>query len=326
MNLQSYRKEVWLLLHKKDTAEMETAAVRLYMDESGGTDPNTPHAVVGAFLIQRSRFLTFEGRWERMLARHGINPPLHMKEFGRPHGRFASMPDECRNELMIDAVSLIETYKVGSLSVSLSNQDFERLVTEEVRNLFGVYAMCFMWAALLTHVLAKRAKFMHRIPYILDSGNPHASHVRAAHASMMYMQKLGTFLNVGGLLFEDDELFGSLQAADVIAWGARKRAGGISIPYPFDPINQIFDDRVRHAEAKWFEEWLSELGEGLSRSIAEMKEEQARTGEFERFDETMQRLVKVPHSAIKAKLDAEKAAKKRKPKRTSASDRASGKD
>jgi hypothetical protein len=38
----------------------------------------------------------------------------------------------------------------------------------------------------------------------------------------------------------------------------------------------------------------------------------------------MHELIKVPHSAIKAKLDAEKAAKKRKPKRTSASDRASG--
>lgn len=48
--------------------------------------------------------------------------------------------------------------------------------------------------------------------------------------------------------------------------------------------------------------------------------------EFEKFNNTMRKLVKVPHSEIKAKLDAEKAAKKRKPKRTSASDRASGGD
>jgi hypothetical protein len=45
--------------------------------------------------------------------------------------------------------------------------------------------------------------------------------------------------------------------------------------------------------------------------------------EFERFDSTMRKLMKVPHSTIKAKLEAEKAAKKRKPKRTSASGRAS---
>ena len=44
--------------------------------------------------------------------------------------------------------------------------------------------------------------------------------------------------------------------------------------------------------------------------------------EFENFDDTMRQLLKVPHAKLKAALDAEKAAKKRKP-RTSASGRAS---
>jgi hypothetical protein len=44
--------------------------------------------------------------------------------------------------------------------------------------------------------------------------------------------------------------------------------------------------------------------------------------EFEKFDTSMRALLKVPHSEIKSKLDAEKAAKKRKTKKTSASDRA----
>jgi hypothetical protein len=44
--------------------------------------------------------------------------------------------------------------------------------------------------------------------------------------------------------------------------------------------------------------------------------------EFEKFDRTMRELMKVPHSDIKAKLDAEKKAKKRKHKKNSASDRA----
>ena len=45
--------------------------------------------------------------------------------------------------------------------------------------------------------------------------------------------------------------------------------------------------------------------------------------EFNNFDATMKRLIRVPHDEIKAKLDAEKAAKKRKSKRASASDRES---
>jgi len=50
------------------------------------------------------------------------------------------------------------------------------------------------------------------------------------------------------------------------------------------------------------------------------------TPEYERFDSLMRLLIKVPHSEIKAKLDAEKRAKERKKKRkstTSASGRAS---
>jgi hypothetical protein len=44
--------------------------------------------------------------------------------------------------------------------------------------------------------------------------------------------------------------------------------------------------------------------------------------EFEKFDNFMRRLIAVPHSEIKAKLDAEKKAKKRKKARASASGRA----
>ena len=49
--------------------------------------------------------------------------------------------------------------------------------------------------------------------------------------------------------------------------------------------------------------------------------------EFEKFNQTMRKLISVPHSEIKAKLDSEKAAKKQKVKKLSVSDRAlDGKD
>ena len=43
--------------------------------------------------------------------------------------------------------------------------------------------------------------------------------------------------------------------------------------------------------------------------------------EFRRFERTVEELLKVPHSEIKAKLDAEKAAKKRKKSRKSSASR-----
>ena len=47
-----------------------------------------------------------------------------------------------------------------------------------------------------------------------------------------------------------------------------------------------------------------------------------KSGEFSKFDRTMRELIKVPRSELKAKLDAEKKSKKRKPRKVSASGRA----
>ncbi len=47
--------------------------------------------------------------------------------------------------------------------------------------------------------------------------------------------------------------------------------------------------------------------------------------ETEKFNDVMDRLLSVPHSELKKKLDEEKQAKKKKPVKTSSSDRASGK-
>lgn len=49
-----------------------------------------------------------------------------------------------------------------------------------------------------------------------------------------------------------------------------------------------------------------------------------RPNEFEAFDRTMRDLISVPHSDIKAALDAEKAAKKQKKKRKANKPSASG--
>ena len=53
--------------------------------------------------------------------------------------------------------------------------------------------------------------------------------------------------------------------------------------------------------------------------------ETAMKSQFDRFDATMRQLIRVPHDRLKAELEAEKQAKgkKRKPKKTSASGRAS---
>lgn len=264
MSKSQYRKEVWLVMHNSESPEKETAAIRLYLDESGGDDPGTPHAVVGGVLIKRSKFLVFEDAWDRMLETHGIEPPLHMKEFGRPHGRFSGMSNCCRRELFIEVAELINSHKLFSLAATLSNEQYKSLCPKEARDIFSVYGMCFNLIVMLNDRLASHLEYSDRIPFILDSGNPYADHVRQAHAAIIEAQKT-KFRHLGSLTFEDDRDFGILQAADVVAWGVRRRATNIPLRSPFDPIEKIIDVENNHFEHSWKAEWLGTLGDSLRR-------------------------------------------------------------
>lgn len=253
--------------HESDHPDLETAALRMYADESGGDDPGTPHAVVGGMLISRKRFLEFEDQWDELLRGHGVEPPLHMKEFGKD-GRFANLSACCRKQLIDEAVSLITIYRVGSISISLSNSDFKKNFPAKGRKKFGVYGMCFSLFVMATHGAAKSNHYTERIPYILDDGNPHKHHVLVAHSNIMKLQRAGEEFNVGSLTLDDDAVWGMLQAADLISWGARRRASALPIAKPFESINKIFRAKC-HIEDGWRPEWLKQLGTHLVKLIDE---------------------------------------------------------
>jgi len=247
-----------------DAPDLETSILRMYADESGGDDPGTPHAVIGGLLVNRKKALAFEEKWDQLLQGYGISPPLHMKEFGKD-GRFGKMSRCCRKQLVDEAVGLIMSHRTASQSVSLSNQEFKASFPKEVRDVFGVYGMCFALFAMGAHYSAIKNNYPLPIPYILDDGNPYKQHVVSGHASVMLIQRQGMPLHMGSLTFDDDAVWGLLQAADLIAWGARRRATKIPLKGAFESINKIFDDH--HNEAEWRPEWLQESAMRLSNSI-----------------------------------------------------------
>jgi hypothetical protein len=254
---------------KSDTANDEIPAVRLYLDESGGDDPGTPHAVVGGVLIRHSFLLHFEDEWDQMLDAHGITPPVHMREFGT-HGRFANISPCCRREFFLEIAELINCHKIASMAATLGNEEYKANVDEKVREEFSVYGMCFILAAVMNHKLAATKSYGKRIAFILDTGNPHKDHVVKAHATMIEWQK-DSFLNVGGLYFEDDRNLGILQAADIVAWGARRRRTGKPFGYAFEPINSILNRQEGHGEADWKAGWLKEVSEAVMKRYLKAK-------------------------------------------------------
>jgi len=258
-------------MHGSGGSLQETAAVRLYLDESGGPDPGTPQAIVGGMLINYSRFLSFEDVWEGILERHGIAPPLHMKEFARPDGALASIPDSCRFELFTEIAEAINYHKIYSISAITGNDDYRRYVSKEVRDKFGVYGMGFLLAATMNHKMAQAHRYTGRIPFILDTGNPKKGQIAKAHEEMILIQRQ-VFLHVGGLHFEDDRDFGILQAADVIAWGARRRASKKPFGIGLTPIERILDSDRGHVEMTWEIGWMNEVNENLKKNYLVLRD------------------------------------------------------
>ena len=259
----AYRREVWLLLHNSESSTNETAAVRLYLDESG-TDESSPQAVVGGLLINYSHYLNFEQTWDEILADHGITPPLHMKEFGKDR-RLGAISRCCRKELFVRVVELIRSHRVGTLEATLSPREYVDNLPKPIRDHMSIYGMCFSVAAVQNHRLAETANYQGRIPFIMDAGNPYAEHVRIAHRNFLQLQREGGSLHAGGLYFDDDAEFGVLQAADVIAWGVRRIASGLAMPPGMEPIQDLFDSN--HSRADFKAEWMKLLTETFIKSL-----------------------------------------------------------
>jgi len=257
-------------MHGSGSSLQETAAVRLYLDDSGSEDPGTPWAVIGGMLINYSNFDSFEVQWEDLLARYSIENPLHMKEFGKD-GRFADIQNSCRYKLFSEVAELVEAHKIFSIGANINNSEYQKTFSKELRSTIGYYGMCFIMLVQMNHQMAEHYKYPHRIPFILDLGNPKKEHVVKSHAEIMNWQKQGTYFHVGGLHFEDDRDFGILQAADVIAWGVRRRATGHYFPRAFTPILRMLDKEKGHAEADWKSEWMQGLNESLMHQYREME-------------------------------------------------------
>ncbi len=253
-------------MHNCYDADRETAAVRLYLDESD----DQIHAVLGGMLINYSFFPHFEEAWDRMLETHNIQPPLHMKEFGRPHGRFAQMDDCCRHNLFLEVAELVNYQKLASLDAAIRTSEYNQYLPERVRGKFSLYGMCFVMTVAINRRLAEAKKYQKEIAFILDTGNSKKGHVVEAHGEMMKMHKIES-MNLGTLAFTDDTNLGVLQAADVIAWGARRRTSGVAFGHAFEPINKIIKEENGHFHTPFEPAWLKELGESLEAKIERME-------------------------------------------------------
>ena len=220
----------------------------------------SPTAVVGGILLQSDAFFWLDVAWQKILEKHGIEPPLHMTEF-RPNGRFRDLRHDARRTLFSDLVRAINEHKTATIAATLSTDQYRRHFSELYRQKdFGVYGSCFILLAVLQGKYAQKEGYKDEIPFILDSGNNYRRHVVEAHSFLREHFQPSQFANVGGLAFDTDEKVRALQAADLVSWSVRRRIAD-KFNNGFETLVDIFNPP--HIEQPFEAGWMEDIATRL---------------------------------------------------------------
>src|SRR5271155_5818064 len=240
MKRNSQAEDLWFLMHHSDDPRRLSLAVTCYCDDSGSHDESLV-AVVGATLMNKPRFIEFNQDWEKILKEFRIKG-IHMREFGRPHGRYCTMPDEMKKALFTSVAKTINLKKDYSISVAVPQWNYATLMTVPVcKELMGPYAMAFFVLALINQTCSLQRGYNNRIAYLVDKGNDrHHEQLQGAHSVMLHLEKEQNQRLTGVMAADLDDNNFALQAADVVAWSYHRRLESGVLEDPFSPLLAIF--------------------------------------------------------------------------------------
>ncbi|MGA8573528.1 MAG: DUF3800 domain-containing protein [Desulfobaccales bacterium] len=265
----SYIDDLWWVMHRSDDPNKQALVVTCYLDDSG-TDDLSPYTVVAGLLLNKYNLKLFEDIWPALLKDHNVKPILHMKDFANPKLPYKWWDYEKKYALFADVVAIINKLKIHSVAATINQSQFNTIMNQDIKETMGIYAMCYMACVFTTHKMAEHSKYYDNIAFILDLGTRNTDHVIRAHRGLVNIQKKTPSLigNIGTIAFEDDERVVALQAADIIAWGVRRRLAGLPFRMGYEPIPLLLteDDHLQYPwESKDFQE-IKEHIENLSPS------------------------------------------------------------
>ncbi len=262
---REYSEYLWWVMHHSDDPDRQTLAVTCYLDESG-TDSHNPQAVVAGILFNKQNFMYFEDQWVELLSRYQISPPLHMNEFVEK-GRFGHIRYKDRFNFFSEAVDLINNCKIYSIAATLNKQEYEGHIHKEIRKSFSVYGFCFMLLAYINGCQARYMHFKEKIAYLFDNGAQHKNHIIVARDRILEWEKDQAFANnMGSLTFDGDVKISTLQAADIVAWGARRKISNIALHKGFEPIGNLFNAE-HHLQYGWDSDFLKNFAQEINKIV-----------------------------------------------------------
>jgi len=260
-SIEEYLKYLWFTMHHSDDPNRQAWAfsVRCYLDESG-THDQSPYTVVAGLCLNRNSFISLGKLWNELLRDMQIKPPVHMKEFGRPNGRLGYLTDAQRYLLFANITAIINSHKVYSIAATMDQKQFKEICRLHPKKEMSSYGMCFVLCAYINHKQAEYKKYSHNIAFLMSEISEHKGQILATHAEMKECQKTNPF-HMGSISFDDPINVPALQAADIIAWGVRKRLMEESFNQGFEYIEKIFDEN--HLEYPYLEEHFLGISQAL---------------------------------------------------------------
>ena len=239
----SYARELWFTMHHSYRPDLAAMPLEAYYDDSG-TDATSRTTVIGGPVMSEQAFVEFEEKWSLLLESYDIPHPLHMKDFFQK-GKHGGLPTNVKRELFGKVAKLINKFKFFSISVGVSQVDFNAAIEGKIRQkLIGPYAFAFFNAVITNRKICSQSTLYKKrtISYLLDHGSAGKSQLLAAHGVIANLeQSQGGFRNIGSMAFDTDDRVSALQAADVIAWSARRRANGM-LEEEFSPLNEALSE------------------------------------------------------------------------------------
>jgi hypothetical protein len=218
---------------------------RFFADESG-SEETASLTVVGGLVLLEPHFFSFHYDWTRVASTHGVELPIHMREFGRPHGRLAYLTNEQRRALFSDLVRLINRHKLHGLTVGVDNLEFQQFFpAERFRGLIGAAHLAFLWCMILNHGIV-RDRDLGTMDYIVDKSQFRAQ-INDAYEFWKSYEARTEAVHSGKLAFKRAPEQGELQAADLVAWANRRKQLG----EPFDEGFQPLDLLTRYIESDY---------------------------------------------------------------------------
>jgi hypothetical protein len=211
-------------------------ALTHYVDDSG-CDEYSNVAVIGGPVFLQKSFHSFHYEWGRLADVHGVQLPIHMRDFARPHGRLAGIGDEQRRFLFRDLVTLINTEKAWSLTVTIANDEFRNSFAPEIfRHHVSPDAMAFYWCLLLNHIVVKQHKTrLEKMSYYVANSSRNTQLLDAYHFWKSYEDRMGEH-HTGACGFDDAKQVNALQAADLVAWSNHRKDAGLPFNHGFEPL------------------------------------------------------------------------------------------